>query len=322
MDVEAEEGFSDHFIQRESTSLSSFNVPRGQTIIHVLFDKFPFWLAAMSPLTCRCIIFIQHSSKEDLLNSSQCFEEFISHHLLNWPVDKIRYNQDMMSKPDLILASGSQEFLLKVAHSSYAAPMIFTHEFMKDAKSSHPSFSFVWHKHNVNGGCTNFQIRMGFKGLPMPPKFSSIKRALGDFIDYSTHPDHLINHNQIEENSYLFKDSYLTFHSLNRPVVLPTYKFNSGWGYRGLTRKEIFNMWGLSSLENVKLELDRIQSITPTQVAVLLLASYFTLHWPPTKLSYSKDLFLKTLPRSTSTTFPSIDVTINYDWIDDSIVLS
>ena len=101
-----------------------------------------------------------------------------------------------------------------------------------------------------------------------------------------------------------------------------TYRFASGWGCRELTRKELFNIWGLSELEDTEVLSDWLVTVAPSQIANLLLSAYF-----------SKDkavgVKLKNLSRSTpvsspsqTTIFTAINRSISHDWIDDNIVFS
>ena len=100
--------------------------------------------------------------------------------------------------------------------------------------------------------------------------------SLGDFVDYSTHPTVMMKGHDFNPKVHLVKESRLTYRTLHDRLVLPTYWFASGRGSRGLTRKDFFNIWGLSDLENTSIELDWLFEVLPTQIANLLLASFFS----------------------------------------------
>ena len=232
--------------------VQSFVIVKGKAIVCIMFEKVPYWITALSPLSCRRLVFAQYSSRDSLCGCSGLCETFVKSYLDRWPSDKILYNQNSLPHPDLVLVSGSQRFLSMLDEIQYQAPVIFVHELARDSKLSHPLFTFGWYKHNLNGGCTNLRIRVGFRNMCILHKIGSMQRALGDFIEYSAHPDTPIEFEKIDPATHLVKDSCLTFHSLNKPVVLPTYKFSSGWGHRKLTRKELCHIWGLSDLEGLQ----------------------------------------------------------------------
>ena len=119
-----------------------------------------------------------------------------------------------MPKPDLVLASGSQRFLSDSSLSTHEAPIRFAHEFSKDSSLIYPEFRMAWHKHNMNGGYANWKLRFGFKNLKMLPKAYLIERSLGDFLDYSGQPSHVIKNCKHDSKIHLHKDSCLTRRTL------------------------------------------------------------------------------------------------------------
>jgi len=88
------------------------------------------------------------------------------------------------------------------------------------------------------------------------PNVHSMKRSLGDFIDYSIQPTVYLKEYKYDSKIHLDKDSCLTYKTLSNQVILSTYQFASGWECRELTRKELFNIWGLSELEDTEVPSD------------------------------------------------------------------
>ena len=313
----------DYFVFRGTSDLQQFSIPRGESIIYILFEEIPFWLTALSPLMCRRLFFVQYDSVKQLTNKSIEVESFWKCYGNLWPSDKLRFNSDTISKPDLVLISGSPGFIANPKLGEYSVPTIVTHEFRLHSKLVNPLFKFGWYKHNVNGGCTNFRLGFGFNNLTSPIKIAPMERALGDFIDYSIHPTVRLKAFEFNSKTDLCKDSCLSFKTLKYRLIIPTYKFASGWGSRYLDRQEYFNIWGLSNLEKTSMELDRLFDLSPTQPASLLLASMFTV--TKSKLIPSKPRVGKLqepVKISNQTMFDKIGVTINHDWIDDTVVLS
>ena len=222
-----------------------------------------------------------------------------------------------MPKPDLILMSGSQRFLSSSSICQCEAPIIWTQEFTKDSKCNNSDFKLAWCKHSANGGCANIKLRFGFRNLNAPPKIGTIERGVGDLIDCSTHPSVMMKQYEFNPKLHLNKDSMISYQTLRNKLILPAYRFASGWGFRDLARKEYFNIWGFSELENKDITLEWLFAVAPAQPANLLLASFF-----------SNERVRPVLPSCSlrlindHTHFDSINVTINHDWIDETAALS
>ena len=105
------------------------------------------------------------------------------------------------------------------------------------------------YRHWLNGGCTTACLQIGFLHCKPPRYLTKIRRKLGDFLDYTVHPLTMVNVDLMEKSKFLVETSIPSVQELSKPVLLPTYKFSSGWGSRALTRKEKFNLWGYSCIE-------------------------------------------------------------------------
>ena len=318
---EAQQGKSD-LLFRDSSVLQSFTTPKGSGTIFVLFEEIPFWLSAISPFACGKLIFPQFHTEEDLRKVSPEAEIFWRTCSVHWPRDRINFITAHVPNPNLILISGSQSFLQNPSFLIYQAPTIFTNEFRLKTRLSNPDFKFNQCKHSLIGGCTNFRISFGYRNISELPNIRQMKRSLGDFIDYSTYPTTPVKLNSLEPSKYLHKESIASAKTLSFPVVMSMCKFSSGWGSRELCRKECFNIWGLSDLALTTLELEWLYAVTPTQPANLLLASLFN----ALAKTNSRREPLTSPSKSTTidqfTYFPFINVSIEHDWIDDTIVIS
>ena len=235
---EIEKENSEYFLFRESSAVQEFTVPREQGFIFLIFEVIPHWLAATLPLMCKSLVFVQFKSMAELVNASAIVEIFVAKYAAQWPSDKILFNGGRLPLPDLVLVSGSTDFLSNPSLLEYRAPTIVTHEFTKNSHFTNPHFKFVWYKHNLNGGCTNFRLKFGFRNTKALPRVGSAERSLCDFLDYLVHPTVSLRQCEFNPASDLIKNSCLTFRSLRNRLILPTYWFSSGWGYRKIVRKE------------------------------------------------------------------------------------
>ena len=125
------------------------------------------------------------------------------------------------------------------------------------------SIKITPYQHALNGGCTKGRHAVGFIHCYPPQSLTRMQRKLGDFLDFSTMPcDQVSMSNEMKVDT-LNVDSIPRPQDLNRMVLLPTYRFSSGWGIRPLTRKEWFNIWGYGVLEKSNLSIERLMILVP-----------------------------------------------------------
>ena len=101
-----------------------------------------------------------------------------------------------------------------------------------------------------------------------------IDRKLGDFIDFSDHPTKIHNPSIATEKEFLNKNSTPLVSKLNNRLIMPAYKFATGWGTRRLSTKEIFDIWGYSGLLHNKISSEQIANLVPIQPLTLAISSY------------------------------------------------
>ena len=114
-----------------------------------------------------------------------------------------------------------------------------------------------------------FRIYLGYCNFNFPLSLTLIDRTLGDFIDVSNHPTKLHSLSDEHGANLLHKDSIPKINLLESRVILPTFKFSSGWGTRKLSTKEIFGIWGLSELLPHELNAEEIIQLVPIQPLAL-----------------------------------------------------
>ena len=222
-----------------------------------------------------------------------------------------------MDSPSFVLVSGSKEYLESESSLHDEVPTISTFESKPTSISSKNKVVKIYRNYQ-NGGCMKLRTIVGFKSLTLPAELTEISRSLGDFLDYSELPDVIIRNTDYDDPKVLTGDSILTLKSLNQLIKLPSYKHASGWGMRKLTRKEICSMWGLIELANTSVNTKDLIQINPVQVLGLVIRCYLS-----TSSSSRSHLPYQDKPITTispTTTFSSINVTINNDWIDETLV--
>ena len=154
-----------------------------------------------------------------------------------------------------------------------------------------------------------------------PVKLTSIERSLGDFLDYSNHPKQGCNPQALSKDNLLSASSIIGFNSLNKEVLLPTYKQSSGWGRRHLSRKEIFSLWGYGSVADKGISTTEILELMPLQPLQLCINS--TQAMKELDRSTSKGLGTPITATPPATTFlVSIGRTLSHNWIDPNVIAS
>ena len=104
---------------------------------------------------------------------------------------------------------------------------------------------------------------------------TALHRTLRDFLDYSYYLNKIhLTTSSIDK--FIQKDSIVSLKQLSNKVLLPTYKFSSGWGSRDLSKKEIYSIWSHDEMINSSLDVIVIVTLIPTQPLSLLLRRYFT----------------------------------------------
>ena len=129
------------------------------------------------------------------------------------------------------------------------------------------------YRHFINGGATKTRLMLGFRNYSAPKNLSKLSRKLGDFIDYSMQPEVKINVDKTQSNECLTVESVPSIEQLELRIAIPTFKFNTGWGTRCLTRNEKFDILGLSKLQIANLVWSDVKLFPPIQPLALIVNS-------------------------------------------------
>ena len=164
-----------------------------------------------------------------------------------------------------------------------------------------------------------FRIYLSFRHFDFPLSLTLIDLNVGDFITFSDHPTKIHDTSIATEDEFLHKNLTPLAAQLDNRLILPTYKFASGWGTRRLSTKEIFCIWGYSDLLHNKISSDQITNLVPIQLLTLAILSYLRQSQKPLPTPLSISLKQPTSP--TKLTFlKDINSTINHDWMYTSVI--
>ena len=98
-------------------------------------------------------------------------------------------------------------------------------------------------KHESVGGATNYEGLYAFSDTTAAPKLSSLKRQLGDFIDYGISPSTVHT-----PEKFICHNSLMPVSQLCSLVQYPTHFSLIGIGYRTLMPKELAKLFGVSTV--------------------------------------------------------------------------
>ena len=306
---------------RDKTQTESFTITKGKGTVHCYFEDRPIWLAVLPSMSFRSTCFPQYNDFNHLLNVNNITNIFVTSFLTSWPRDKVKFKSYDLEDPNIILISGSFWFVNHLDIDHFDAPTIAAVE-GKRQKVLNNGYLFKTHRNCFNGGCLDVRSMVGHKNIDPPTTITMISRTLGDFLEYSVHPNHSVKVGGADASDVLTKESVLSIASLNKQVLMPTFRLATGWGKRCLTRKELFSIWGLLSLESTSMSIQQLKSVVPIQPLSLILNAYVLQPSHHVRKSVPVSVQDHFDAPSTSTTFSSINTTISNDWIDQSLLIT
>lgn len=232
-----------------------------QIDLMLIFEGFPLWLLSLEPVWVRSILIVGFSDHEMLLRklTDRGYPLLIFQRALSrFATGKIRYTLTLPGKldEDLVLISGQLSFLISTFErlSTVSQPVIGTIDshvhcrfhFGRPANVNRDLVPFVtWHRirHATVGGASNFIAVHGtMNGAELTPRVSSLRRAVGDFLDHGIRPSHLRSMDACSQPVLQVTDRVSPLH-WDQPLVYPTRFFGSGFGIRSLTTGELCSIF-------------------------------------------------------------------------------
>ena len=298
---------------RDSTVTESFQLVKGASVAFVLFEKFPIWLLALSPFAFKCICFVHYSSLEAVMAVSDLSNVVIKWALTIWDNKCFLFKGINLPSPNFVLISGSNGFIKSLDLLAFETPVVTTSEHRFKSSIKIRGIKSIPYQHALNGGCTSSRQVIGFLHCQPPPKLTKIQRKLKDFIDFSSQPDEQVDPDNISSLDCLRVDSTPTVFDLSKRVLLPSYRFSTGWGIRHLTRKECFNLLGYGAIIDSNVSVPELLTLIPIQPLALTLIPFFTALPPSSRIQQTVPSIVPSAI-STCTYFEAIDTTISDDW--------
>ena len=132
------------------------------------------------------------------------------------------------------LVSGSLAFLNEQSLwiKTKKAVLVAEHRFRRNLHTSPYLYSRI--SHVEVGGATSFEGSYAYTSSPYKARFSTLRRRLGDYLDYSIPPEMV--HTTSPSISYT---TLLPIDNIGALVYYPTHFSHNGFGYRRLSAQEL-----------------------------------------------------------------------------------
>ena len=212
---------------------------------HIIFESAPIWLLVFPSIPFEYIYIEGCTSFSNF--SSRLIENKIDLSLYNTLVNTLGRSKFKFSSPSenvIVLLSGSLTFLNDQSLQIRQNSLIYLIDSSINSRRKLPSSRLKLQRlsHVKVGGATNYESVYAYGGGVFQPKLSSLRRKIGDFIDYSSPPDKLTT-----TEMFLTADGILPIRHCGRLVEYKTHFSHNGTGYKFLSTKELSTIFGLSS---------------------------------------------------------------------------
>ena len=327
-------------IKKEVYHITSFD----PISLVLLFERFPVWLPLIHPRWTRTLWFPKFSSCRDLslwLIEHHMPINYITYLISQFTSDQLRWGvyPTLSSNIKLWMLSGSVDYLSQTARSLGSLPFVAVcdHHCPKPLRKGRPTgvplqdiSSCQWHRirHETLGGATLYIGLLLTNVVDVTPSSSSLRRSLGDFLDYGARPITIQSPDSRDSPDFLHIRDLLSLDHLHHPVILPTHLSRTGWGSRFLTPAELGRIFGLPAPHFSPVDLDLSLSHFLGMVPLPILDSWFT-PWsshlpsvspvPAPVIGFSPR---RILPVLTATWIPSLRRFLPHSWIDATLVTS
>ena len=169
------------------------------------FEANPIWLLSLDPKNTAHIYLVDMKSFSDLMNhlTSNNLDVTLYNSLVSF-LGRSTFRFTAPPSGILYLISGSISFLNDKASYLRQERFIFSTDSHRQYRSL-PSAFIPLHriKHQTVGGASTYQGIWGCNGINISPHLTSLRRQIGDYIDYSIPPTKLppqqicVRHNQL-----------------------------------------------------------------------------------------------------------------------------
>ena len=235
----------------------------------LVFEKYPIWLLALNPSFTKRIYCNKCKTLLDLL--SLCEDNKIEQSLYQATIlilgnQRFRFSSPLCAVTTLV--SGSMAFLNEkyLIFGKRKAIYITDEHKVFRRQVPHGLMSLSRIKHTSLGGATNYEGLYAYSGTTATPKFSSLRRQVGDFIDYGVPPTTVLPQQQ-----FISHKSLMPVTGLSSLVQYPTHFSLNGIGYRALSPTELAKIFGVSTVVYQLTFHNTMFPIVPVQILDALL---------------------------------------------------
>ena len=215
---------------------------------NIWFETTPCWILPLVSNMMLSLSFPQFESLTSLLSSLMSVPGgslYVNIVKVLGKETTLKFSNELVDHDSLNLISGTFTFLTSVMttiHSSKQPRFIFIMDRHSRLRSL-PQFDFLLRriKHSHFGGATKFESVWCCGGLHFSPKYTSIRRRLYSYLDFSIRSKPILS-DGLAPVSHL---ELLHPLALGANVSMPSDFASSGLGYRKLSLGELSNLFGL-----------------------------------------------------------------------------
>ena len=208
----------------------------------IVFQNNPVWLLALQSQFVSKIFVLGSITFDDF--NARLENNILSKGLYHKVIELLGPNLFTFSSPPqdtIYLISGDVTFLNEKFEQFRTKKGIYVTEVHTRIRRRLPSTSIPVNRvnHVMMGGITTFQSLYAYTPSPLQPKFSSLVRTVGDFMDYSIAPTSVT-----PDSINLHYKGNLPIKHIDKSVYYPTPFSYKGFGYRPLTNNELRKIFG------------------------------------------------------------------------------
>jgi hypothetical protein len=305
--------------------------------VTLVFQNFPVWLLALSPIQVASIYFPGYSSLDHLCSSLRARSlnpEMVSRILGRFQSSKLYFNVDIkqVSQDNVLLVSGTISFLLPYLQTTTRhAIAVYDSHFSNRLRNGRPTGVSIaglghisWHRvrHTSVGGATMFCSLFGTNVATLEPQVTALRRTIRHYLDHSERPSPWREH--MSTTSVISSGDLLHPSALTTQVKYATSFSHNGWGSRPLNIDELSNIYGLHSRIRIGgLVVDDFNVIVPIALLESMISPMLQLVSQVSDTTDSHKLQPALFPQvldSPRTWLPDLQLYLSHDWITPDLV--
>ena len=217
------------------------------------FERSPVWLLALEPSMCSAVYFTDVRSPHALLamlHEQGCDPTLFNRSVGRLGLGRVHFGKAPSDAQVTNLVSGLYPFLQQAVSTPPPGRTLFLlDEPWRGKTTPSPSSRVSWRRFKPTqfGGSTSYPVLIGWSGLELAPRGSTLGRTIGHVLDHSVRPEFLDVSvaASLGGSDFYVSESLLDPCHLDRPVAYQTAYSSSRWGSRRLTPEELGIAFGL-----------------------------------------------------------------------------